>query len=98
MGMERRRTRTTGHPFAEERSTDSIRAFTIQPVQSPDMLRKLGVVGIVGVLLVVAGLATIAYVEPIVAAGMAGILVGLGLVVGNVLRNMLASFGLGGMM
>ncbi len=62
------------------------------------MLRKLGVVGIVGVLLVVAGLATIAYVEPIVAAGMAGILVGLGLVVGNVLRKMLASFGLGGMM
>ncbi len=61
------------------------------------MLRYLGVLGVLGFLLVIAGLATIAYVAPMVAAGMAAILVGLGLVVGNVMRKMLAGFGLGGM-
>lgn len=61
------------------------------------MLRYLGILGVVGLLLIVAGLGVIAYINPLIAAGVAAILVGLGLIVGNVFRRALAQFGLGGM-
>lgn len=61
------------------------------------MFRKIGIVGIFGVLLAILGLGVLAYVEPLIAVGVALILVGMGVVLGNLLRRMLATFGMGGM-
>lgn len=60
------------------------------------MLRSLGVSGVLGVLIAIAGIAVIAYVDPLLAAGMLGILVGVGLVVQSLVRSVLAGFGLSG--
>ena len=60
------------------------------------MIRSLGLAGIVGVLLVLAGIGLIGYVDPLVAAGMLAILVGLGLVLKDLIGGMLAAFGLQG--
>ena len=62
------------------------------------MLRKLGAIGILGVAAVLAGLALIAWAEPVVAAGMALVLLGFGLTVKALVSNLLSSFGMGGMM
>lgn len=62
------------------------------------MIRSLGILGIVGLLIVAAGIALIAYVEPLIAAGMAAILVGVGIVVMNLVRRMMSKFGFGAMM
>lgn len=61
------------------------------------MLRSLGLLGVLGVVLAVVGVGVIAYVDPLLAAGMLGILVGAGLVVLSVVRGMMARLGLGGM-
>ena len=62
------------------------------------MLRKLGAIGILGVAAVLAGLALIAWAEPVVAAGMALVLLGFGLTVKALVSNLLSSFGMGGTM
>lgn len=62
------------------------------------MLRKLGAVGVLGVAVVLAGLALIAVADPVVAAGMALVLLGFGLTVKALVSNLLSSFGMGGMM
>jgi hypothetical protein len=61
------------------------------------MLDKLGLAGIVGVLCCLGGLAVIAYVAPIVAGGLALVLIGLVLVVRGLLSGMLSAFGMDGM-
>lgn len=61
------------------------------------MLEKLGIVGVVGVLVTVGGLGVIAYESPVIAAGLLLVLVGLGLGVFAVVKNTLSSLGMGAM-
>ncbi|GAA0459223.1 hypothetical protein MUK72_03285 [Halococcus dombrowskii] len=61
------------------------------------MLDKLGLAGIVGILCCLGGLAVIAYVAPVVAGGLALVLIGLVLVVRGLLSGMLSAFGMDGM-
>lgn len=58
------------------------------------MAPNLGPRGIVGIVLLVAGVGLIAYESLIVAAGIALVVAGLGLVVQGVLSNVLRSFGM----
>ena len=62
------------------------------------MIKKLGAIGIVGIVIVLSGLALIAWANPVVAAGMALVLLGFGLTVKALVSNLLSSFGMGGMM
>ncbi|ELZ19245.1 DUF7470 family protein [Natrinema limicola] len=58
------------------------------------MFRNLGAVGVVGLVLLLAGIALVAYESLLIAAGMALILAGLGLVVKSLISGMLQSFGM----
>lgn len=60
------------------------------------MLRKIGLSGGVGVVFVILGIAVIGYVDPLLAAGVLAILVGLVLVLRDLVTSVLMSFGLGG--
>ena len=62
------------------------------------MFEKLGAVGILGIVVILGGLALIAWANPVVAAGMALVLFGFGLTVKALVGNLLSSFGMGGMM
>lgn len=62
------------------------------------MIQKLGAVGIVGLLLLLGGLALVAYQSPIVAAGLALVLAGVGLVTKGLVNALVSSMGFGGMM
>lgn len=61
------------------------------------MIRILGPVSIVGLLVLLAGIAVIAWQNLVVAAGVALVLAGLGFVVFGLVRNVLSSMGMGGM-
>ena len=61
------------------------------------MIRMLGPVSIVGLLVLLAGIAVIAWQNLVVAAGVALVLAGLGVVVFGLVRNVLSSMGMGGM-
>lgn len=61
------------------------------------MARAIGLPGLLGVMLLLGSLAVIASVDPVLAAGVLGVLVGLALVLGDVLRRVLARLGLAGM-
>ncbi|ADD05445.1 uncharacterized protein Nmag_1872 [Natrialba magadii ATCC 43099] len=58
------------------------------------MLKHLGPLGIVGILILVAGIGIVAYVSPIVAVGIALVLAGLGLVVKALVSSVLQQFGM----
>ena len=58
------------------------------------MIDKLGPLGIVGVLILFAGIGLIAYVNWMIAVGMGLILAGLGLVVKALVSSVLQSFGM----
>ncbi|WP_207290865.1 DUF7470 family protein [Haloterrigena alkaliphila] len=58
------------------------------------MLQNLGALGIVGLLLLIAGIGLIAYQNLLIAAGMALIVAGLGLVVKSLISGMLQNFGM----
>ncbi|WP_265109327.1 DUF7470 family protein [Halosolutus halophilus] len=58
------------------------------------MLRNLGPLGIVGLLIVAAGIGLIAWADPVVAVGMALVLAGLGLVVKALISNVLGAWGM----
>jgi hypothetical protein len=62
------------------------------------MLRQLGAVGIVGLLFLLGGLGLVAYQAPIVAAGLALVLAGVGLLAKGMIDAVLGSMGFGGMM
>jgi len=62
------------------------------------MLDKLGAKGIVGVLLLVAGVAVIALQNLIIAAGIGLVVFGFVLTAWGLVSGLLASFGMGGMM
>ncbi|WP_435124022.1 DUF7470 family protein [Halobaculum sp. D14] len=57
------------------------------------MFQRLGAAGVVGALTLVAGLAVVAYSQPVVAVGLAMILVGTGLVVKGLATNLMRQFG-----
>ncbi|WP_313693646.1 DUF7470 family protein [Halorarum halobium] len=57
------------------------------------MLEKLGTVGLLGVLLVVGGIGLVAYADPVVAAGIALVIVGTGLVVKGLASGLMRQFG-----
>lgn len=61
------------------------------------MLDKLGIAGVVGVLFMLGGVAVVAWQNLILAGGLALVIAGLGLVVFGLVKNLLASFGVGGM-
>ena len=61
------------------------------------MFDKLGLAGVLGVLVLLGGIGLLAWVRPLVAAGVAFVVAGLGLVVYGVVTNLLASLGMGGM-
>ena len=58
------------------------------------MLQNLGALGIVGLVLLVAGIGIIAYQNLLIALGMALIVAGLGLVVKSLISGMLQNFGM----
>jgi hypothetical protein len=60
------------------------------------MLQKLGAVGIVGVLFLLGGVALVAVVEPIIAAGLALVVAGLGMMVYGLVTGFMQSMGLMG--
>jgi uncharacterized membrane protein HdeD (DUF308 family) len=60
------------------------------------MFNRLGIAGVLGVLCCLCGVGVIAYVAPVVAGGIALVLVGLVLVVRGLLSNVLSAFGMGG--
>lgn len=59
----------------------------------PHMLDKLGPAGLLGILLMVAGIAVVAWNAPIVAAGLVLVLAGLGLVVRSAAKSVMGMFG-----
>lgn len=61
------------------------------------MFDRLGFLGIVGLLLVLAGLGLVAVESPLIAGGLVLVLVGLGLAVKSLVSGMLSAFGMGGM-
>jgi hypothetical protein len=60
------------------------------------MLDKLGAAGLLGVLLMVGGVAVVALESLLVAGGIALVVAGLGLLVFGLVKNLLASLGIGG--
>jgi hypothetical protein len=62
------------------------------------MLDKLGAVGVVGLLLAVAGIAVVAVESLIIAGGLALVLVGLGVTAFGLVKNLLGSLGMGAML
>ena len=58
------------------------------------MLRNLGPLGIVGIVMLLAGIGLIAYENPVIAAGLALAIAGLGLAVRSLVSGMLSQWGL----
>jgi hypothetical protein len=58
------------------------------------MLDKLGTLGIVGIVVALAGLGLVAYQAPLVAAGLLLVLGGVGLVTQSLVKNVMSAFGL----
>lgn len=61
------------------------------------MLDKLGPVGLFGLLVVVAGIAVIAWANLVIAGGIALVVAGLGFIVYGLVRSLVSSMGMGGM-
>jgi len=57
------------------------------------MLDRLGPSGLLGVLLLLVGIAVVAWNAPVVAAGLALVLLGLGLVVRSAAKSVMGMFG-----
>ena len=58
------------------------------------MYKTLGPLGIGGILLLVLGIALVAYADLVVAAGLAAVLAGLGLIVRAMITSMLRAWGM----
>jgi hypothetical protein len=58
------------------------------------MYRQLGPVGVFGLLVAAAGLGIVTWRAPLVGAGLALLLAGIGIVVQQLIRSMLGAFGL----
>lgn len=62
------------------------------------MLDSLGLYGVVGVLVLVAGVGVVSFVNPILGAGVVLVLVGLGLTAWGLVTSALAAMGMDGML
>ncbi len=62
------------------------------------MLDKLGVAGLLGFLLLLAGIGLLATIDLLIAAGVAFVVAGLGLVIYGLVSGFLGSLGMGQMM
>ena len=58
------------------------------------MFDRLGLLGIVGLLFILAGLGVVTWAAPLVGAGLALVFVGTGLVIKGVIGNMLQAWGM----
>jgi hypothetical protein len=61
------------------------------------MFGKLGIAGVVGVLVTLGGIAVVALENPVMAGGITLVIAGLGLVVYGLVKNLLSSLGMGAM-
>jgi hypothetical protein len=61
------------------------------------MFDKLGLVGVLGVVFMLGGIALVAWQSLVLAGGLALVVAGLGLVVFGLVKNLLSSLGMGGM-
>ncbi|PSQ60668.1 MAG: hypothetical protein BRD23_01810 [Halobacteriales archaeon SW_9_67_25] len=61
------------------------------------MLDKLGFAGLLGLVLMLGGVAVVALESLLVAGGIALVIAGLGLVVFGMVKNLLSSLGMGGL-
>jgi hypothetical protein len=59
------------------------------------MFDRLGALGVVGLVLVVAGLVLVGLENPVIAGGLVLVLVGLGLAVKSFISGMMSAFGMG---
>lgn len=62
------------------------------------MFDKLGIAGLAGLVVTLGGIGLLAWVDPLIAAGIAFVVAGLGLVAYGMVTNLLSSLGMGGMM
>lgn len=60
------------------------------------MFDKLGVAGLLGVVVMLGGIGLVAWQAPVVAAGIAFVVAGLGLIVYGMIQNLMTAFGMGG--
>ena len=60
------------------------------------MLDKLGALGIAGLVVTLAGIAIVAWVNLVLAGGLALVLAGVGLVAAGLIKNVMKAFGMGG--
>lgn len=58
------------------------------------MFNKLGLSGVLGLVLMVAGVAVVAWRAPVVAAGLTAVLVGLALVARGAVQSVMGMFGM----
>ena len=61
------------------------------------MLGKLGLAGILGVLVMLGGIVLVALESLVIAGGLALVIAGLGLIVYGMVTNLMQAFGMGGM-
>jgi hypothetical protein len=61
------------------------------------MFGKLGVPGVLGVLLLIGGVGLVTWADPIIGGGIALVIAGIGLVVYGMITTLLSSMGMGGM-
>lgn len=61
------------------------------------MFDKLGIAGVLGVLIMMGGIALLAWYSLYVAAGVAFVVAGLGLITYGMVTSLLSSLGMGGM-
>lgn len=61
------------------------------------MFDKLGIAGVLGVVVMLAGIAIVAYHSLFAAAGLAFVVAGVGLVTYGMVTSLLSSLGMGGM-
>jgi len=60
------------------------------------MLQRIGLAGVFGLLVVAAGLGLVAWESPIIAAGLATMVLGFGILVQSIISRTLAQFGMAG--
>lgn len=61
------------------------------------MFDKLGIAGVLGVLVMMGGIALLAWVDLWIAAGVAFVVAGVGLITYGMVTSLLSSLGMGGM-
>jgi hypothetical protein len=61
------------------------------------MFNKLGISGVIGVLVVLGGLSLIAFANPIIAGGLILVLIGVGLIIRGLISSVMNAMGMGRM-